>query len=177
MSSNEVIFSLVILGPLGLIALVQLFSDGVKYGFGEDGSLMTPAQVSVMLKAVGGLFLVALVVVGGIWIYNELNDDKTDSREFTSEESDDLFEWCVQNKSGDKRQFVLTDNFIPVGSNGVDCGRLVLVVKSAVEGRRTSSFSNFISIWNKECVIREAKAVITDSYTERCSRYSYLPSD
>ena len=79
MSSNEVIFSLVILGPLGLIALVQLFSDGVKYGFGEDGSLMTPAQVSVMLKAVGGLFLVALVVVGGIWIYNELNDDKTES--------------------------------------------------------------------------------------------------
>jgi len=88
MSGN--ILLLVLAGGLGLIALGSFFLDGVKYGFGEDGSLMTPAQVSVILKAVGGLFLVALVVVGSIWIYNELDDDKTDSREFTSEEFDEL---------------------------------------------------------------------------------------
>ena len=75
MSSNQVIFSLVIFVPLGLIALVQLFSDGVKYGFGQDGSLMTPAQVSVMWKVLVGLCFIILLVFGGIWLNAKINSN------------------------------------------------------------------------------------------------------
>ena len=73
MSGN--ILLLVLAGGLGLIALGSFFLDGVKYGFGKDGSLMTPAQVSVMLKAVGGLCFVILLVFGAIWLNAKINSN------------------------------------------------------------------------------------------------------
>jgi len=75
---------LVLAGVLGLIALGLIFRDGIREGLGYNSffgreTIMSPAQVSVILKVAGGLFFAVLLVLGSTWIYNQLNDNEINS--------------------------------------------------------------------------------------------------
>ena len=73
---SENILLLVLAGVLVLTVVVHTFSDGIKYGFGQDGSLMSPAQVSAMWKVLlGGLCFVILLVFGAIWLNAKINSN------------------------------------------------------------------------------------------------------
>ena len=166
--NDSVAFVWIVVGLMPIALVGYLASAWAKErGFLKKNPRTTTAAPMIVVAI---LIFVGLAALG--WFAYRSNEPQASGDTFSSEESDSLFDWCTEHKE-ELPSYVVYLFEWEIRKRPVDCGRVVRVVKTAIEGTGTMNDGG-VTVWfrEKQCVIRNAKAVITNSSGSKCPRMS-----